>query len=122
MNEEKSLRQAVLDYAGDNYGTQPDMPWPKYRWNEVLRHRSSRKWYGLLMRVRYSVLGIEKEGETDILNLKCQPLAREILVGEGSALPAYHMNKEKWITLLLDGSVPAEMIFSLLDESYELTK
>ena len=74
------------------------------------------------MRVRYTVLGIDRDGETDILNVKCDPLAREILVGEGTALPAYHMNKEKWITLLLDGSVPAETIFPLIDESYELTK
>ena len=118
----ETLRDKILEYTADNYGTVPDNPWPKYLWNEVLRHNNNKKWYGLLMRVRYTVLGIDRDGETDILNLKCDPLAREILVGEGTALPAYHMNKEKWITLLLDGSVPAETIFPLIDESYELTK
>ncbi|MBQ3855473.1 MAG: MmcQ/YjbR family DNA-binding protein [Ruminococcus sp.] len=121
-NELFTLRGDVLDFAADNYGTIPDAPWPKYRWNQVLRHSNNKKWYGLLMRVKYRVLGIEKDGETDVLDLKCTPMAREILVGEGTALPAYHMNKEKWISLLLDGTVPAETIFPLLEESYELTK
>lgn len=32
------------------------------------------------------------------------------------------MNKASWITVALDGSVPAETIELLLDVSYELTK
>jgi predicted DNA-binding protein (MmcQ/YjbR family) len=31
------------------------------------------------------------------------------------------MNKENWITVLLDGSVDKEMIFSLLDMSFTMT-
>ncbi len=37
-------------------------------------------------------------------------------------LPAYHMNKEHWITILLDGSVEREKIKQLIDLSYELTE
>ncbi len=37
-------------------------------------------------------------------------------------LPAYHMNKERWITIRLDGSVPEEEIKNLIDMSYHLTK
>ena len=36
-------------------------------------------------------------------------------------LPAYHMNKEKWITVLLDGTVDKAQIMDLLNMSYELT-
>ena len=39
-NELFTLRGDVLDFAADNYGTIPDAPWPKYRWNQVLRHCS----------------------------------------------------------------------------------
>ena len=35
--------------------------------------------------------------------------------------PAYHMNKDKWISVLLDGAVPQEEIFRLIDLSYQLT-
>ena len=31
------------------------------------------------------------------------------------------MNKEKWITVILDGTVPSEEIFGLIDLSFELT-
>ena len=34
--------------------------------------------------------------------------------------PAYHMNKDKWISIRLDGSVLEEEIKSLIDMSYEL--
>ena len=32
------------------------------------------------------------------------------------------MNKTHWITVLLDGSVPPERVYDLLDQSYDLTK
>jgi predicted DNA-binding protein (MmcQ/YjbR family) len=32
------------------------------------------------------------------------------------------MNKEHWLTAVLDGSVSKEEVLALLDESYELTK
>jgi predicted DNA-binding protein (MmcQ/YjbR family) len=32
------------------------------------------------------------------------------------------MNKEHWLTVILDGSVSKEKVFALLDESYDLTK
>jgi len=37
-------------------------------------------------------------------------------------LPAYHMNKTHWLTILLDQGVESEEIFKLLDWSYDLTK
>ena len=34
-------------------------------------------------------------------------------------LPAYHMNKQNWISIILDGSVPDDKIFPLLELSYD---
>ncbi|MBQ9994207.1 MAG: MmcQ/YjbR family DNA-binding protein, partial [Clostridia bacterium] len=36
--------------------------------------------------------------------------------------PGYHMNKEHWISVLMDGSVPTEQICWLVDMSYQMTK
>ena len=36
--------------------------------------------------------------------------------------PAYHMNKEKWLSIALDGSVHEDEIKDLLDMSYKLTQ
>ena len=41
---------------------------------------------------------------------------------ESGILPAYHMNKEHWITILLDGTVEKQKILDLIDISYELTR
>lgn len=34
---------------------------------------------------------------------------------------AYHMNKKNRVTILLNGSVPAQEIKNLLDKTYDLT-
>ena len=36
-------------------------------------------------------------------------------------MPAYHMNKLHWITVLLDGAVPDEKVYDLLEMSYMAT-
>ena len=41
------------------------------------------------------------------------------LLTEPGFLPAYHMNKTNWISVLLDETVPDEKIFPLLDLSYD---
>ena len=37
-------------------------------------------------------------------------------------LPGYHMNKEHWISVVLDGSVAIEHIHELIQDSYALTE
>jgi predicted DNA-binding protein (MmcQ/YjbR family) len=116
------MRKAILSYVSQQYGTEPEYLWAKTPDCAVIRHRGNRKWYGIIMNVPRKTLGLPGEGIIDIINVKCSPAVREILLGEGRALPAYHMNKQHWISLPLDGSLVLETIFSLIDESYELTK
>jgi len=37
-----------------------------------------------------------------------------------SVTPGYHMNKNHWNTIILDGTVPDKEIFSWIDHSYDL--
>ena len=112
--------QRIFDYALDTYGVEPDCPFPKDDY-PVLRHRDSKKWFAIIMNVDRSVLHIEGDGRVDIMNVKCDPiLGGSLRLNEGY-LPAYHMNHEQWLTILLDGTVPFEDITPLLDMSYELT-
>ncbi len=37
-----------------------------------------------------------------------------------SIIPGYHMNKEHWNTIILDGNLPDELIYKLIDDSYNL--
>lgn len=114
--------QEIIQYVEDTYGAGPEFLWARSPQNAVLRHRNGGRWFAVLMNVRKKRLGIPGEGSVDVLNVKCDPkLAASLLDGK-SRLPAYHMNKEHWITLLLDGSVPADELHALLDMSYELTR
>ena len=112
MNE---IKEQVLSYAKKTHKTTPDAPFSTAPTYFVLRHGDTRKWYALFMYVPRNRLGIDGDERVDILNIKCDP----ILSG---SLPAYHMHRENWITILLDGTVDAEDIYPLLDMSYELTK
>jgi predicted DNA-binding protein (MmcQ/YjbR family) len=37
-------------------------------------------------------------------------------------LPGYHMNKKHWNTVLLDGTLPLQLVRELIDHSYELVR
>jgi predicted DNA-binding protein (MmcQ/YjbR family) len=55
------------------------------------------------------------------MNLKCDPEQAPALRSmHESILPGYHMNKEHWNTIVLDGSLPDELILKFIDDSYDL--
>lgn len=116
-----ATRKDVLEYVSTQYGTEPEYLWRDAPGFAVLRNSQSRKWYAIIMDVNKSILGLSGDGKTDILDFKCPPYLTEILLKEKGFLPAYHMNKEHWVTLLLDGSLPKEKVFGVIDMSKELT-
>lgn len=111
--------EELLAWVEETYGTEPDYPWLDE--NIVLRHSSNKKWYGLIMNVGRDKLGLPGFGTVPALNIKLEPLLIGSLRTREGFHPAYHMNKEQWITLRLDGTVPAEDVKALLDMSYRLT-
>ncbi len=55
------------------------------------------------------------------INLKCDPEEAQILRDMyKSIIPGYHMNKEHWNTIILDGYLPDELIYKMIDDSYNL--
>ena len=119
MNE---IKEQILAYAKKTYKTTPDAPFSTAPTYYVLRHSDTRKWYALFMDVPRNRLGMEGGEHVDILNIKCDPILSGSLRLRKGFLPAYHMNRENWLTILLDGTVDAEEIYPLLDMSYEMTK
>ncbi len=115
-------RDDVLNYAKETFGTEPEYLWMKFPRDAVLRHRGNAKWYALVLEVPRQKVGLEGEGTIDILDLKCDPILIGSLLHEQGFRPAYHMNKANWITILLDGSLPAAQVFDLLHLSFELTQ
>ena len=55
------------------------------------------------------------------VSLKCEPLlAQQLRTAHAAILPGYHLNKRHWNTVVLDGTVPAEMIVDMVEDSYDL--
>lgn len=55
------------------------------------------------------------------MNLKAEPeTARFWRSVFPSVLPAYHMNKEHWNSVILDGSVPEETLSAMIEDSFAL--
>jgi Uncharacterized protein conserved in bacteria len=55
--------------------------------------------------------------------VKCDPEWRDFWRSAFiSIVPAYHMNKEHWNSIVLVGTVPENVIQRMISESYELTK
>lgn len=46
---------------------------------------------------------------------------RDILIRQAGIIPAYHMNKQNWSAVRLDGTVPEEQVYDLLEMSYLAT-
>ncbi|WP_084300295.1 MmcQ/YjbR family DNA-binding protein [Microvirgula aerodenitrificans] len=117
-----SSKIAVVNYVNNKYQVGPDYPWSQYPSYAALRHHGTDKWFALLMNVPRNKLGLEGTDSVDVVNVKCRPEIVGSLRLKHGYLPAYHMNKEHWLTVLLDNTVPEKEIFELIDDSYLLTK
>lgn len=112
-------RQEVFTWCRQQYGTEPEYPWND--WNAVLRHTENQKWYGVILEVGRNKLGLSGDGEVDVLNVKCDPILIGSYRTQKGFFPAYHMNKENWLSILLDKPELDEAIKELLALSYDLT-
>ena len=56
----------------------------------------------------------------EIFNLKCEPDLIPTLIRESGIYPAYHMNKQHWISVNIEGYEDLEKLKILVDMSYRL--
>jgi predicted DNA-binding protein (MmcQ/YjbR family) len=55
------------------------------------------------------------------VSLKCEPEYAQFLRDSFPAVqPGYHLNKEHWNTVILDGSIADDGIRAMIDDSYRL--
>lgn len=114
-------RSELEAFLVETYRADSDFPWKRYPGYEVFRHPGSRKWFALMLEVPREKLGLPGRGSLPVLNVKCDPLMVGSLRAEPGFFPAYHMNKDNWITAALDGSVPDDKLKALLELSFHLT-
>lgn len=55
------------------------------------------------------------------VSLKCEPpLAEALRAAYPAVIPGYHLNKRHWNTVILDGSIPGNVLSDMIEDSYDL--
>jgi predicted DNA-binding protein (MmcQ/YjbR family) len=105
-------KQSAVAYCLTYQDVYRDEPFHDPNWT-VIRHKGNHKVFAWIF---------GREGHTWI-NVKVDPEWREVRrKAYASVLPAYHLNKEHWSSIILDGTVPDKEIKRMIEESYRLTK
>ena len=109
----------ICDYIYDSYKDKPEFLWENSH-HAVFRNKSNLKWYAIIMNINGKYCGINHNIE--IINVKINESDLDDLLKIKGIYKAYHMNKQKWISILLDGSVNIDLIKKLINNSYELVR
>ena len=112
----------VVDYVKNKYGDELEFLWEKSSKTAVVRRKSTKKWYAVILTLSKRKLNLDSDEAVEVINLHNSPEEIEKLIDNKKYFPAYHMNKKHWCTICLDGTVELEKIYRLIDISYELVK
>lgn len=105
-----TTREEVLAYGLSFPDTYQEAPFHDPNW-QLVRVKMNKKAF---------LWTYEREGRIWI-NLKADPeWGRLWRMQYASVIPAYHQNKDHWITVILDHSIPDEEVKRMIAESYDL--
>ncbi|QYM95939.1 MmcQ/YjbR family DNA-binding protein [Dickeya ananatis] len=107
-----------FESIAQQYGVSPDYPW-KNTDACVFRH-PNRKWFCVHMTVKNHQLGRGGDADVEIVNVKARPEMIGSLRSINGVLPAYHMNKEHWVSVVLQ-EIDTEVLWQLVSDSHLLT-
>lgn len=112
----------IIEYVRNTYQDELEYLWEKFPNNAIVRRKDNKCWYLILIKLSRRKLGFDSDEIVDIIDLRISTESvRETIDGK-KYLSAYHMNKQHWFTLVLDGSVSTNEIFDRINESYALAK
>ena len=112
----------IVAYIKNKYRDELEFLWEKSPKNAVVRRKSSKKWYAVILTVSKRKLNLDSDKIIEVINLHNRVEEIEKLIDNKKYFPAYHMNKKHWCTICLDGTVELKEIYKLIDVSYELAK
>ncbi len=106
-------RDEITELCLSFSGAYEDYPFRSSPETSAVRHTQNKKMFALIF---------QRQGKTWV-NLKTDPMFGDFLKETHEAIvPAYHMNKEHWISVVLDDSLDCEIITQLVADSYRLTR
>jgi len=75
-----------------------------------------------VFKVRGKMFALSQLGADSLrVSLKCEPqLAAALRQAHAAVIPGYHLNKRHWNTVIIDGSLPDQMVRDMIEDSYDL--
>ena len=111
----------ICNYINKKYKVKPEFLWDTIPDNGVFRNKYNKKWFGIILNVSKNKLDSNyKQEEVEVINIKLNEIMINELLKEKGFFKAYHMNKKSWISIILDSSLDNEIIYSLIDQSYDI--
>ena len=108
------LARGIIAFAESELGEKPEFLWKNFPDYAVLRRRDTNKWYALVARLTADKVGSNRKDIVEAVNLR-----RTDSMDGPRFLPAYHMNKKTWTTVILDGTIDANKLLRFLTVSRE---
>lgn len=110
--KDMKTRKDVIQYCLTFSDVFEDYPFRDPNWS-CMRIRTNRRIFAWIF---------ERE-EHIWVNVKCDPEWRDFWrEAYMSVIPAYHMNKKHWNSVILNGEVPNKELRRMIAESYDLCK
>ena len=106
-------KNEIIEFCLSLPNTFEDRPFQDDYETVVMKHIDNKKWYALFMKVNDKLY----------LNVKTDPDYSELLRNSYQyIIPAYHMNKQHWNTIIISDKIDISLVEELIEQSYELTK
>lgn len=109
----------IIDYVRKKYHDELEFLWDDE--NAIWLNKKRKKWYAVLMVLSENKINGNSTDKIEVINLRYQKNLINDLIDNRKFFPGFHMNKNNWITIKLDGSVAIKEIYELLDNSYNIS-
>ena len=109
----------IEDYILSSFEATSDHSFEEDRTVTIFRRRDNNQRFAATKNVGCRSVNVERAGRIDILNVSVNPRLVAALREREGFRPAWRMNRNKWVTVLLDGTVSDDEIRAYLDMSYK---
>ncbi|MCM1403971.1 MAG: MmcQ/YjbR family DNA-binding protein [Prevotella sp.] len=118
----RNAQRDIIAYCEQTYHTPHANPWAEFPTYCTFKTVKKQKWYAVVMDIPCQKLGLTGKEKVFIINLKLPTAQIQTIIDHQHYFPAYHMNKQNWLSVLLDKDTDMAQLKTLLDASYHLVE
>lgn len=117
-----NIKGQITEYIQDKFAVNPSHPFSKHTNYCTFKTKENGKWFAVLMDIPAERLKLGGKEAVSIINLKATFETIQCLIDNITILPAYHMHKKSWMTILCNKNTDIEQLKKLIVESYQMVK